>query len=417
MNFNRVFNDYTKAVGNEVSVDEYFYRINGCKPRQFGFLPRPAVWIGNKRISKRIVFFVSCFLKTILFLGGWVVFFLIDFIYLYFFASKKKTVFVADEKKIYYALGFSMRAYDVIKKDMFKNINIRWVYFPWVKLGLDDDGIDCLSLLTKKEAFFLIWVSIVIIYKIILKNDKTIWVLQCYTVYRWLLVRLALSKLEADGFICSEHFDRWAVLIDTLMVSKSDEESGKLYALNIVQHGIVNGEVEKSENNDSLPFELFYKLKAVTNLFLYDIGSKDIFKKSIISNDRLLKEIEIVYFKSYIKVQNITEGSGRFKILFVGHPSCLEQHILFFDCLGDDFDCFYKPHPALRIPKNCYKVGWTMIKDVSFFPQVDILVSYPSTLVDEYKQYNIFSVVHSLNASKDEVLKCIDSINRNFKIK
>ena len=241
MNFNQIFNDYIKAVGNEISVDEYFYKINGCKSKEFGFLPRPAVWIGNKRFSKRIVFFMASFLKTFLFLGGWGVFFLIDFIYLYFFISKKKTVFVANESGFYYALGFSMRAYDVIKKDMFGNKNIRWIYFPWVKRGLDDNGINCLSLLTKKEAFFLIWISIVIVYKIILKNDKAIWILQCYTVYRWLLVRLALSKVEADGFICSEHFDRWAVLIDTLLVSKSDGQSEKFCALNIVQHGIVNG--------------------------------------------------------------------------------------------------------------------------------------------------------------------------------
>ncbi|HGB6932136.1 TPA: hypothetical protein ACIV34_005109, partial [Salmonella enterica subsp. enterica serovar Java] len=62
------------------------------------------------------------------------------------------------------------------------------------------------------------------------KSKHTIkWCLQIYTAPSWFLVALVMNRIQGK-VISSEHYDRWAVLIDSML-----GEKGIQYTL--IQHG------------------------------------------------------------------------------------------------------------------------------------------------------------------------------------
>jgi hypothetical protein len=60
-------------------------------------------------------------------------------------------------------------------------------------------------------------------------------------------------------------------------------------------------------------------------------------------------------------------------------------------------DAFYKPHPLGKLNPAMARHDWQIISDKDEFPEVEMLVSYPSTLVTEYAALNIPASVHPLH--------------------
>lgn len=404
---------YLNALRNEIAIDEFFYASQGKNPGSYGFIPRPLLWLAKYADKQNLFCFFAFVLKFFLFFGGWFFFFLIDFLRsLNHFKGRKV---LGNQNCV--ALAFCNRAYEVIEPNMPKIDSCYvWVHFPWNEpKQLKANDINCFSLLSKKEAFLVLLQSVLCWYLLFFTSKRSIWVLQFYSFYRWLLVWNSLSKIQSDKYVCAEHFDRWAVLIDGLIAEKA--KRGIQSKLIIVQHGILKF-LDKDSRKECFPFKLPYRLKMVSDVFVYDSFSAEVFKSEILCGRDRESEIS---FKTITNSFSLSPDKdkyscgAKFRVLFVGHPICLSHHLGLLQKLPKELDVFYKPHPTTKVAKEILSAGWKVIEEKDFFPKVDLLVSYPSTLVNDYKNLGIDSALHSLNPDSKEMGSCLKQILAKIK--
>ena len=58
--------------------------------------------------------------------------------------------------------------------------------------------------------------------------------------------------------------------------------------------------------------------------------------------------------------------------------------------------------------------NWTFIQEKNYFPAVDLLISYPSTLVTEYSNNGVAAVIHNVNAEMIEVQNTVDEVRKKL---
>ncbi len=97
-------------------------------------------------------------------------------------------------------------------------------------------------------------------------------------------------------------------------------------------------------------------------------------------------------------------------MLFVGHPLCEDFQVSVFKALHElvAIEAFYKPHPKAPMSASMANVGWKIIDAADQFPIVEMLISYPSTLVIEYEVFGIHASVHPLDIASDSIGEFID---------
>ncbi|HHH1038101.1 TPA: hypothetical protein ACPZP3_004610, partial [Yersinia enterocolitica] len=272
---------------------------------------------------------------------------------------------------------------------------------------------DIYSLLTFSEVFFC-FISSCLAFNILRKNQSTKkWILQSYTAFPWFIGRVALSKLDGH-FYMNDHFDRYALLIDSA-ARKLSKDSNRI-KLTLVQHGIL------CASNNSLgfvefPIKIRYRLQAVTTLYAYDTESEKAFKNSILSHTCGLFT-EVKYFKPTIQLTKVTHAVDKFRILFVGHPLAesiqLNLYSLLINSSEEVFFILYKPHPTTGHSKMVEQQTWSIIKDNDFFPEVDVVISYPSTLAYEYQLQGIKVITHAFSESPSKIRQIFAEV-LNFK--
>lgn len=391
------------AIENEIVIDEKIYQMFHALSHDYANTPRPSKWLARfqkydsslKLSAKILRFFWKFFLGYI--------FSSIELFRLYLKWMSSEKIKAAQLTYSEYGIGFSDRAYSVIPMAIDREPAC-WINFPWTHPNgviLTSPCVSFLSLLEFKD-FFKTLCKFVILHKKILR-DKTLssHIIQSYVAYRWLLVIAALSKLNADKILIAEHFDRWAILADRVAALKNAEVS-------LVQHGSLEG-LDSSKSQDFL-FNFNHKLQNVTHLYVFNSSSERIFLDNILKLSPVLKKkLEVIQFK--LKLELTALSDPKISILFVGHTICEAFHFDLYAKLmaKRDVVVYYKPHPLAAPSEWVKKCGWIMV-DKGFFPKVNLLVSYPSTLVEEYRSLGINTAMHSLNATNDKVDDFLSSL-------
>lgn len=405
----RFITDYVRATDNEIAIDKSVYDVSGIRPAEFGFAPRPAKLIGRFFSCKFCIKILLVLGSRFWSLGGSALFFLFEFFRCFFYSikagSQGSQVFESTE----YAFAYSSRAIDILHPSVLGKNPRCWVTFPWVsteKLSSEAVCLDVFSLLGFRDLLRAYYLSLMAVRRLGRRKSSRPWILQSYTAFRWFSVRIALEKLELHRVFIAEHYDRWAVLTDTMLFRRAREVHKKSEVeFVLVQHGALSGltmDVEDVPPLD-LHFKLSYKLRAVTVLYTYDFSGLEVFTRGILSKVRHQTKLEVNYFNPQISLVD-TELPG-FKVLFVGHPICESLHIFLIENLLNEFShvqFYYKPHPTVRAGDKVKQQRWRVVEGRSIFPQVNFLVSYPSTLVNEYASFDVPAVVHSLNLDERE---------------
>src|SRR5690606_31094133 len=171
-----------------------------------------------------------------------------------------------------------------------------------------------------------------------------------------------LEKLHGD-FCTSEHFDRWAVLVDSVVYEKNllRREEEDRCGLHLVQHGSLT-KLDKVQQEPGLAFVLKYKLRAVSDLYAYDNASEMVFRRDILCAESL-ENLRVYYYSPQIQLAK-TEHAARFSILFVGHPICEAMHVKAFEILRQAYSeltFYYKPHPTALPSASIRRYEWTVI--------------------------------------------------------
>jgi hypothetical protein len=394
---------YLNAIKNEIEIDTLRYKSLRLDPSEYGYLPRPSKWISTLKPYRKLLGCAS-YLWQFFF---YYIFILVNYLkLLYMFFGRDKQVILPEETYTI-AIAFSSRSIDVINTSLSDELKFTWLLPYWVESSQIKKTVpvhDLLSLLNFKDINQILYLTILASHCYSRKMNS-VWNLQLYTSFKWFLVYIALSKINCN-FVISEHFDRFAVLIDSIAQNKNNK-------ITMIQHGLIG--------NTTDPDDILYKLNlptrlnCVSKLYAYDTNSEYFFRNNVFAHSH--NNIDVSYFTPKLTVTNIGFRDVP-KILFVGHTGCEELHSFILRSLKMKINikAYYKPHPTENIHLNFLKKqNWIIINERDFFPSVDLLVSYPSTLTKEYESVGIKSIIHPINLEPENAIHYLNLIEEELK--
>lgn len=401
-----LLNCYSLATKNEIAIDE---SLSKGISKNIPPLPRTSKWAGEKWSPLSLLFIYVALIVVFIF-GGF-------FIYIFLFLTKfylyklkfliSKPIILNNDDRIYYfafsELGTKQVCNFFKRKNNreFSSNRITIVKLPWldfVPINNNHDTINLYGFISFLDVIkaFLLTISSFICF---LKPSCIKWILHLYTAPSWFLVALAMNNVKGS-FASSEHYDRWAVLTDIVCKIKR-----KRYIL--IQHGSLLGLKTKKFEYFNLP----YKLKAVSEIVVFNKVEFDLFSDYILSknqNDGLI----VHYFQQPFFVTSI-ENKG-LSVLIVGHSLCEREQLKIgerLSALSDEIVVYYKQHPKARASEKIKMAAWNFITDDNYFPDVDLVISYPSTLALQYQDLNKTVLLHGLdNISQDEMNEIIKTV-------
>lgn len=409
--------DYIRATENEISIDKSVYDLANTSPERLGYMPRPAK-ILNRFIKRPVLFkLLVMVLRGLWRAGGASLFFFYEMIVFYKYSRRVPAQLESKKHSREYALAFSARAADILTSKVLSFEPECWITFPWVPTNFEREveSIDVFSLLKGKDIFAAFVLAVIASRKIAHSKKNQRWMLQSYTAFRWFAVRIALGKLRTHKLIIAEHYDRWAMLADSV-ASRCGRDPGNPsdsgMELVMVQHGSLSGLASlEYQARPSLPFKLGHKLKNVTHAFVYNEDAKMIFASDILSFSCTAAGVAFTYFSPAIKLTTYP-SENPVRVLFVGHPICerLHAHLLRDLVQAYQVSFYYKPHPTAGAAESVQHEAWQVIVGRESFPQVDFLIAYPSTLVIEYAASGISAILHPLDMNPEVSSGLLESI-------
>lgn len=384
---------FNKAAENSAAFDRFYYHFFSLDRVEYGDIPRPALWANNVKASRwipKLKVFIFYAWKYFSFIFFFLQVLKLIFRRIFFINVKKPEV----ESKIV-AIGVCQRSIDVIGKSYLKDKSqYLWLLPPGVNLDLDVDEGCCLSSsvrLSLLDLFFVFYFACRIHIKIASMGDKSK-TFQTYSIVSWLVLFVSLIRLKPETVVTSEHHDRWAVLVDTYCEYVKTLGVDKISFV-MVQHGSeFFSTYEKLKDIgycDGLPC----RIRNVTDIFVYDSLQLDIFRGNILESS---SAPDVFFYQYCLTLSPVFDD--RKKILIVGNSFCESFHIQFYNQFSsnEDFLWFYKPHPVQKPSRAVLMVGWNVVEDNSFFPKVDLVISYPSTLASEYRLAGIDVLEHGI---------------------
>lgn len=211
--------------------------------------------------------------------------------------------------------------------------------------------------------------------------------------FDWFLVYNTLANLKLSDLSFCNHYDRWAILFDSLDVPNKI----------LLQHGILSPEVFPPT-----------KLSSISSLVCFNLKEENIFVRNVMDNIPSIR-----YYISKLNLHNIAV-EGKINILLV---SCLpitfesEKKLLNSCHCMENLNFYVKPHPVYPIEEYLTlqkEFQFTLITDKSVFPKVDIVISYASTLGMEYQNVGIKVLYYEEN-TEDELTSIFKRLNDDYK--
>lgn len=419
----RILASFCGATENEIAVDRMIYEVAGISPTRLGFLPRPSKWINYGRRFPSFIYSLWWVARWVWVFGGSYVFFFCQFLPAWFRARRINENQGEILKDSGYVLALSSRVGDIVHSGHVEDVPCTWITMPWApltRIPADAKYVDIFLLLNKAD-IWLAFLDAIFATRVLQKRKRTSpWILQSYTAFHWFAVRIAVDKLPGRLLI-AEHFDRWAVLVDSSVQAKkyrlNPTSQARRRDLTVVQHGALGNLGENNRNGVAPKLQLHRRLRAVSQICVYNTQAEHAFKTDVLSPACVRRGINVSYYRPGLDLRVDHEYTG-LKILFVGHVLCEELHRHIFNSLAKEYEfrAYYKPHPTSPMSHLMRSSPWKIISDVGYFPVVDLLVSYPSTLVVEYAGAGIPAMVHPMNLAMEKSGDFLESIRASIQI-
>lgn len=391
--------DYLQATDNEIALDEIALELAGVHARQTGYFPRASKWIKYASVHATRLRLLWAIAAPLWRCGGAALFHLTELVRFGRYASRCRRLDPAPDlnSATGYTLALSSRVGDIIRPPAIQNIPRRWLTLPWAPIRTPPpqcSATDMFCLLGWRDLRRCWWYAVLATAALARRRASRSWVLQSYTAFRWFAVRAALERVSGD-LLMAEHYDRWASLVDALVWARQRQNRATAPRLTLVQHGEIGG-LSPTEWRRNFYARLRRKLRTVSALYAYDCASEQIFRADLMTS-RCSRDVRVDYYRPQIELRRAP--SSGIRLLFVGHPLCedLHMHVLENLRLLQPAQIFYKPHPEARMGPAVAGHDWLIVQDRNVFPEVDLLISYPSTLVTEYAALGIPAVVHPLH--------------------
>lgn len=373
MSFIKVLDIFYNSICNEIDAEEDFLKR---MDKKLAFTPVRAV----KSIRYIDKFHINKFFYGLLCV---LLFFLFPLYFLFKIKLNFKSKYLLDNKKINIVLVSDNRIESLYKKvDVINDSKMVFININQIN---KDYYIDINSLVGLEKIIKSYIYSIASLFYIIFRLNRKTDFLQVYVAYDWFKTYFVLKEIVtcADNIYFSNHYDRWSTMFDFLFKENN---------LVLIQHGILP---------DNLT--LTYKLKNLNTIYCFDEKSINIFLK--------LFECTRTNFKTiHLKLNLTPVECDKKTILIIGQPHSVGREIEIIELIRNLCFVYVKPHPLYD--NSRYKTdGVELILDKSFFPKVDMALTYESTLGLEYET----SGVHVIWWKEMTNQQIVDEIVKNLK--
>ena len=250
---------------------------------------------------------------------------------------------------------------------------IRTLKLPFTKNDYHENEIDILSVITVSDVRKSLTASWLTIWTQYHKYRKRDLLFRSYSSFEYYLVCCFVKKTENENdFIYYNTYDRWAFLMCNTK------------GATFVQHGKLM---------DTLSF-----IKVGTPETAYYLSKK----QGIILEKILFKNTprNVKYRKPMEFTHNeVLQHNGKKNVLLVCWNNNIEYEREICDLLKDQFNLYIKPHPGDKdnpaYPEMAERFHGVIIPKTGY-PHVDVVVSYDSTLADEYEDVGVKVIRYDL---------------------
>ena len=399
---------YIAATRNEIATDTMFLSLVGLTPAGAGYLPRVPKWISFGKRWPRVTKLISLSAALLWVCGGAVALFALQYYKCRRQAPPQRLAIYLDEAGA--VMAFCTRTGDILVAPEFANFPTLWITMPWAPLRSqprDARTVDVHALLSRGDLGQCFRDAVLATYVMLRRAPTRPWILQSYTAFRWLCVRSAVDQLLPCQLVTTEHYDRWAVLADdAVRAAHRAGGRGAASTLTMVQHGSL-GRLGDDGASTGPALNLYRRMQSVGALYAYGAMAEASFRADILGASHRLRAMSVSYFRPAITLTAVAPGEGA-TVLFVGHPLAEPFHVAVHAALRQccTVRAYYKPHPMAPMSAAMRQVGWTVVENPGCFPDVDLLISYESTLVVEYEGMGIAAQIHPINVGPEQAVRC-----------
>ncbi len=374
--FRKSINIFNSAVNNEIAIDKYVIdKLNKLNNKKVSYIPiRPMKSlhkIQSLKIGKQTYLFLS-----FLFLLVCPFFFTLQLFKIIIYTMRNSSS-IAVEKKI--MLNSGANTFHLSQKTNEKDLQ-----HLIIKPSKNKKHFNISSTFKVKHFVLAYLYSIIatVFIAITIKDKRNI--AQCYIALEFFLVMFALKDIKKfiDTIYYCNHFDRWAVLIDNIFFDKE---------LILIQHGVLPESIS-----------LDYKSINVSRVFTFNKTNKERFIKYV-----LARKSKTTFTEMDVSLELQPVNHNKKTILLIGQPHSIKNEIEIIKRIKDNYIVYVKPHPGFSSTPYEKIINIILIEQRHYYPKVDLVLNYESTLGIEYEASNI-KVIWWKDINIDELTSIIN---------
>lgn len=275
------------------------------------------------------------------------------------------------KKERYTGLNFiaslSMISFRV--KDMLKAVRpseVCTLKIPFTLCNYKENEIDILSSLRFSDIFSSFVGSLSVIWTIYLKYGRRDFLFRSYSSFEYLLTCCFVKNTtDNNRYFYYNTYDRWAFLMCNTKEST------------FIQHGKLNDDLKL--------------IKVGTPHIAYYLNSS---QKDVLDRVLFKSSVENVLYRPCLECtkDSFLKHNGKKNVLLVCWSMNIDKEWFMCKMLHEDVNLYIKPHPAdkenVEYQKMVDELGCVIVPKTSY-PKVDIVISYDSTLADEYDNIGV----------------------------
>jgi len=292
-----------------------------------------------------------------------------------------------DIKGLYLQAPLTWPAYRI--KDMlrsFEGVEAHSIKIPFVKNTYREREIKVLSVISFKDIFDSFVSTAAMIFYMECRFAKADILFRSYASFEFFLSCRFVKRTEGNNkFIYYNTFDRWAFLMCRANTEVYFIQHGKLdYLTTLIRVGT--------------PDVAYYvsppQQKIVEDTLFTNKPKKVCFRKMLqfTRNDLLIRD------------------NGKLNVLIVSVVSFIKDVVRIVELLGGKVNLYVKPHPSdtvMDIYNKLVEQYGVVILEKTAYPEVDVVLSYNSTLADEYDLAGVRVIRWDLLGNLDEIEKLV----------
>lgn len=275
-------------------------------------------------------------------------------------------------------------------KDMLRSlegVKANTIRIPFIKNTYREREINILSVITISDIWYSFVSACVMVFFMEKRFSKSDILFRSYSSFEYFLTCCFVKRTEGDNkFIYYNTFDRWAFLM-----------CGAHTEVTFIQHG---------------------KLDYLTTLIRIEAPNIAYYvspeQQKVVEDTLFTSQPSVVRFRKVLQFTRnelLNRENGKRNVLIVSVVSFIKDVSRIVDMLAGDVNLYVKPHPSDKVMDEYMHMAerhGVVILEKTAYPEVDVVISYNSTLADEYDLAGVkvirWDLLKDLSEIKDLVL-------------